>query len=137
MRPLLALILGLTCVMGFPHLSVGQIQFAPLEHEVLRGYLAPNVTAISGPPQITLRLTIDPEGGPQVTGSLHCRTVGTPACIGRHGALSNVLVSPRENSPREEYFANFDADVTFVQEGVSCHFMGVTPPVGNFILEVI
>ena len=62
MRPLLAVVFILTCVMTFPRRSVGQIQFPPLEHEVLRGYLAPDVTSISGPPQITLRLTIDPEG---------------------------------------------------------------------------
>jgi len=130
MRPLLALIFGLTCVMAFPRQSVGQGQnaFPPLEHEVLRGYLVPHVASVSGPPQITLRLTIDPGAGPDfgplVTGSLHCRTKGTPACIGQHAVLSNVLVSLRENSPREAYFKNFDAAVTFVQEGVSCHFMG-------------
>ena len=143
MRPLLTLILGLTGVMAFPGLSVGQ--FSPLVHEVLSGFMEANVISgakvilVSNPPQITLGLTIDSEGGPDfgpaVSGSLHCRTRGTPACIGKHAVLSNVVVSLRENSPREAGFKSFDADVTFVQEGVSCHFMGVTPPVGE--LEVI
>lgn len=129
MRPLLAIIAVLTCVTALPRRSVAQI-FLPIRHEVLRGYLLPNVTLTNGPPQITFRLTIDPNfpaSSPQVTGSLRCRTVGTPACLGRQGAVSNVSVSQRVDSPREASLANFDADVTFVPEGVSCHFLGVTP----------
>jgi hypothetical protein len=140
MRSLFALILGLTCVMALPRLSVGQEEFSPF-HEVLRGV----VLVVSGPAgvtqRITLRLTIQTDPvtfSSHVTGgSLHCHTRGIPECPGQNGALSNFLVSMRENSPREVGFVNFDTDVTFVQEGKSCHFMGVMPGYGNAPFEFI
>jgi hypothetical protein len=93
-----AMIVVLTCVTALPGRSVGTI--FPFRHEVLRGYLAPDLTGYAGPPQIAFRLAIDLESS-EIEGSLRCRTRGTPACFGRQGALSNVSVSQRVNSPRE------------------------------------
>lgn len=136
MRCLLSIIFILTCVMTFPRRSVGQIQAGevPFEHEVLRGYMAPHVTAGGQAPEMTLRLTIDAENPQRVIGgNLLCRTRDTPACIGRHAVLSNFSLGFIENSPREAASANFDADATFVQEGVSCHFTGVMPLFGILV----
>jgi hypothetical protein len=118
---------------------MGQFQFSdlPFEHEVLRGYMAPHVTAGGQAPEITLRLTIDPESEQRViAGSVRCRTRDTPACIGRQAVLSNVLFGFTQTSPREAASADFDADMTFVQEGVTCHLTGTTPLFG-ILVEVI
>jgi len=134
-RPLLAMIVVLACVTALPRRSVGKMY--PFKHEVLRGYLVPDVTpGFSGGLLITFRLDLDPESS-EIEGSLRCRTTGSLACVGRQGALSNISVSQRENSPREAFLHNFDADVTFVPEGVSCHFMGVTLPLVEVFLESI
>ena len=142
MRPLLAIVFVLTCVMTFPRPSVGQ-DLLPFEHEVLRGYVEPHVGGVGGQaPGITLRLTIAPESDGNhkvIDGNLRCRTRATPpipACIGRQAVLGNVSLGSIENSPREAASQTFDADVTFVQQGVSCHFTGVTPFFG-ILLEVI
>jgi len=134
MRPLLGMIVVLTCVTALPGRSVPQ--FPLFKHEVLRGALGPHLTAYAGPPQITFRLNIGPDFPSDIEGTLRCRTRGTPACFGRQGTLSNVKVSERVDSPREASLANFDADVTFMPEGVSCHFLGVTPRFGE-LLEFI
>jgi len=140
MRSLFAFILGLTCVMALPRLSGGgQEEFSPF-HEVLRGVVLVSSGDAGVTQRITLRLTIQTDPvtfSSHVTGSLHCHTRGIPECPGQNGALSNFLVSMRENSPREVGLVNFDTDVTFVQEGKSCHFIGVMPGYGIPPFEVI
>jgi len=142
MRPLLSIVFVLAGVIALPRCSLGQLRFGgelPFEHEVLRGYMAPHVTLGGTAPEITLRLTIDPEREREqqvIGGTLRCRTRDTPACIGRQAVLTKVSLGLIENSPRDAASANFDADVTFVQEDVSCHLTGTTPLFG-ILLDVI
>jgi len=142
MRPLLAIVFTVACFVTFPRRSGCQDGIG-FEHEVLRGYMAPHVVGVGGQaPGITLRLTIDPESDENhqvVDGNLRCRPRATPpipACIGRQAVLGTVSLGSIENSPREAASQTFDVDVTFVREGVSCHFTGVTPFFG-ILLEVI
>jgi hypothetical protein len=74
MRPLLGMIVVLTCVTALPRRSVAQ--FPLFKHEMLRGALGPHLTAYAGPPQITFRLNIGPDFPSDIEGTLRCRTRG-------------------------------------------------------------
>jgi hypothetical protein len=43
------------------------------------------------------------------------------------GGTEQRLGEPESELSKGGILANFDADVRFVPEGVSCHFLGVTP----------